>query len=185
MYIEYIQKDIQSFTNAVEAKRQLSLTPADIRLDLHGVLDILPTNVPLVKNRNDHKIACISFVGPNTRQKAAQEIRERIATGQIDVGVLVFNRGKGKEKCTYTEEGSKAWVNCHIPCPPSHTSCIFIDDSTDHLRSTKHLNPHITCRLFNTGIPKQLLGILTDWEKDEEEYVGNATSPQDDNASLV
>jgi hypothetical protein len=132
-------------------------------MDLHGVLDILPNDVQLVKDRTKNRIACISFVGENTRDEASKDIQERILTGQIDFGVLVFNRGKGKDRFTFTEEGSKAWVNAHIPC---EVPCLFIDDSTDHLRSTKHLIPDMTCTLFNTDIQKQLLTILTKWEKD-------------------
>ncbi len=146
---------------AADAISHLHQVPASIRLDLHGVLDILPSNIPLITNRNEHTIACISFVGPKTREEAMQDIRERILSGQIDFGVLVFQRGRGKDKFTYVEEGSKAWVNYHIPCP---TSCLFVDDSTDHLRSTKYLNPHITCTLFNTGIPNQLLELLAKWD---------------------
>jgi hypothetical protein len=93
--------------------------PANIRLDLHGVLDIIPNHQQLIDDRET--IACISFVG----------------------------------------EGSKAGVNKHIP---ADGPCIFIDDSTDHLRSTKYLLPHITCKLFNTGIPTQLLEILKIWQ---------------------
>jgi hypothetical protein len=152
---------LRKYINPVEAERHLSNYPANIRMDLHGVLDILPKDIPLVKNREVNRIVCISFVGENTRYEAAKDIQDRIQTGQIDYGVLVFKRGKGKDRFTYTEEGSKAWVNQHIP---SNGPAIFIDDSTDHLRSTKHLLPDMTCTLFNTGIPTQLLTLLKKWE---------------------
>ena len=171
------------FATVLEAENHLSLYPASIRLDLHGVLDILPKYTPLVKDRDAHKIACISFVGPNTRFEAARDIRERITTGQIDFGVLVFKRGRGKGKFTFVEEGSKAWVNHHIPCV---SKCIFVDDSTDHLRSTKFLTPAITCTLFNTGIPTQLMDILANWmQKDEWNSVGNAEDTRNANTPLV
>ena len=141
-----------TYMNPVEAERHLSVNPANIRMDLHGVLDILPKDVALVKNREVNRIVCISFVGKNTRDEAAKDIQDRIQTGQIDYGVLVFKRGKGKDRFTYTEEGSNG-------------PAIFIDDSTDHLRSTKHLRPDMTCTLFNTGIPTQLLNILKEWEE--------------------
>jgi hypothetical protein len=149
--------------NPDEAKLYLSEHPANIRIDLHGVLDVIPKDVPLVANRKVHKIVCISFVGENTRDEAVRDIQERVLVGQIDYGVLVFNRGKGKDRFTFTEEGSKAWVNKHIPSSIIYP-CIFIDDSTDHLRSTKHLLPEMECTLFNSGIPTQLLAILKKWE---------------------
>jgi len=148
---------IHKYINPLEAERHLSNYPANIRLDLHGVLDVIPTDVQLVTNREINKIVCISFVGGNTREAAVRDIRDRIRTGQIDYGVLVFARGRGKDRFTFTDEGSKAWVNKYIP---SSIPSIFIDDSTDHLRSTKHLIPDMTCTLFNTGIVQQLLDIL-------------------------
>ncbi len=151
-----------TYMNPVEAERHLSNYPANIRMDLHGVLDILPKDAALLKNREANTIVCISFVGENTCDEAAKDIHDRIQTGQIDYGVLVFKRGKGKDRFTYTEEGGKACVNQHIP---SNGPAIFIDDSTDHLRSTKHLLPNMTCTLFNTGIPTQLLTILKKWEE--------------------
>ncbi len=73
----------------------------------------------------------------------------------------MFKRGRGAEKYQYIEEGSKAWVNQQIPfCDRA----LFVDDSTDHLRSTRILVPEIECILFNTGIPTQLLKLLSDWE---------------------
>jgi hypothetical protein len=153
---------IRKYINPLEAQQHLSKHPANIRMDLHGVLDILPKDVQLVANREINKIVCISFVGDNTRTEAIKDIRDRILTGQIDYGVLVFTRGRGKDRFTFTDEGSKAWVNKNIP---SFTPSLFIDDSTDHLRSTKHLIPDMTtCTLFNTGIVKQLLDIVKKWE---------------------
>ena len=151
---------IHKYTNALEAERHLSLHPATIRLDLHGVLDVIPKDMQLVEGK--YKIACISFVGPSTRNDAIKDINERILHGQIDYGVLVFNRGRGKDKFTYVEEGSKAWVNKVIPC---NEKCVFVDNSTDHLRSTKHLLPDISCILFNTGIPKHLTNAIKTWEQ--------------------
>ena len=57
-------------------------------------------------------------------------------------------------------KGSKAWVNQQIPfCDRG----LFVDDSTDHLRSTRMLVPEIECILFNTGIPTHLLKLISDW----------------------
>jgi hypothetical protein len=153
--------EVYKCINSVEAIQHLSKYPANIRLDLHGVLDVVSKDLPLVTNREINKIVCISFVGENTHDEAAKDIHARILTGQIDYGVLVFKRGREKNRFTFTEDGSKAWVNKHIP---SSTPCIFIDDSTDHLRSIKHLMPDMTCTLFNTGIMNQLVTILKKWE---------------------
>ena len=154
------QHHIHTFETALEAKQHLSAYPATIRVDLHGVLDVIPVDTPLVTT---NKIVCISFVGPNTYNVACKEICDRICAGQIEYGVLVFKRGKGKNKFTFVEEVSKAWVNKHIPC--NNRKCVFIDDSTDHLRSIQYLLPDMECILFNTGIPKQLLTILNTCEQ--------------------
>ena len=151
------------FSDETSAANYLAKYTASIRLDLHGVLDILPKEMPLCKNRTNHTIVCISYVGENTQECAKKEIQARIESGQIDFGILVFQRGYGKEKNTFIDVGSKAWVNKQLACSDR---CIFIDDSTDHLRSTMHLMKEdpITCVLCNTGIPEQLLSILSKWE---------------------
>ncbi len=167
---------VYEYSSAEEASHHLSRFPAEIRLDLHGVLDILPDDCPISKTAS---VVCISYVTEKTKQEALEEIQMRIHSGQILYGVLVFKRGRGAEKYRYVEEGSKAWVNQQIPfCDRAQTlrgcdyvatrksdRALFVDDSTDHLRSTRLLVPEIQCVLFNTGIPTQLLKILSDWGK--------------------
>lgn len=147
------------FANTQDAIIHLKKNPADIRLDLHGVLDILHPTHNLLAKRWEYKIACISFVGNATRDLARKDIQARIQTGQIDYGVLVFCRGR-KDRHQFVAEGSKAWVNRHIP----HSGkCLFIDDSMDHLRSTESCAEGIECKLFNTGRPEQLVSMLEAW----------------------
>jgi hypothetical protein len=133
--IELITKDGSSLINdEATAILRLNTLPANIRLDLHGVLDIIPDNKVIKKNATDI-ICVISFVGRKggRRDMARREIKERIAKKQIDYGVLIFNRGSGDKIDTFTDPGSKAWVNKHILCAEK---CIFIDDSIDHIKST-------------------------------------------------
>lgn len=95
-------------------------------------------------------------------EAAKREIQARIGTGQILFGILVFKRGVGKHRFSFEEPGSKAWVNRCLPTSSPSCLPLFVDDSTDHLRSTTHLmgTQGIVCWLFNTGDPKQLLNIL-------------------------
>jgi hypothetical protein len=150
----------EKFDDETRASQHLSSLSADIRLDLHGVLDILPVDLPL----DPSSVCCISFVGPKAYEAAKQDIQARIGSGQIRFGVLVFKRGVGKDRFTFTEAGSKAWVNKQIPWS---RRCLFVDDSTDHLRSTAFLmgSEGVACRLFNTGIPRQLLDIVSKWRQ--------------------
>jgi len=109
-----------------------------IRLDLHGVLDTLSRDVEFPC---PEKICCISFVGSTTetRIQARQEIIKRLGK-QILYGVLVFARGRSKNKNNFYDIGGKAWINSIIPTNKKFKS-VFVDDSDDHYLSTK--NKHI------------------------------------------
>lgn len=158
MYLEIVDScGIHLYTDPALAVRYFQQTPIDLRLDLHGVLDVLACDTPIPCFS---KVVCISYIGSRESPvyaEAVSEIQQRIKTGQIEYGVLVFSRGRGSEKHKYCEEGSKAWVNQQIP---GHSGCVFIDDSMDHLRSTHLLSSDIKCVQFNTGIPAQLLAMI-------------------------
>jgi hypothetical protein len=160
------------FQDAEKAKEYLSRLDADIRLDLHGVLDILSDTEPLLsKDRSKYKICVLSFVGATgaKRTEAKEDIKKRIVNKQVEFGVLVFRRGRGRDKFTFVEAGSKAWTNNAIGCNRLDT-CLFIDDSTDHLRSTKHLcEDKIETQLFNTGKPEQLKALLAKYVESHNE----------------
>lgn len=151
------------FQDAEKAKEYLSRLDADIRLDFHGVLDILgDTEALLPSDRSKYKICVISFVGAlgDKRIEVREDLKKRLANKQIDFGVLVFRRGRGRDKHTYVEAGSKAWTNNAIGCNRLDT-CLFVDDSTDHLRSTKYLcGDKIETQLFNSGKPAELKALL-------------------------
>lgn len=112
--------------------------PIRIRLDLHGVADLLDMN-----QKVPDSICFISFVGKysDIRFGARKEIKERLANGQGSFGILVFRRGGN----AMTEPGSKAWVNAHIPLDTplrldgKSYGCIFIDDGEDHYKSVRSL----------------------------------------------
>lgn len=144
------------YKDVKEAEAALSILSCDVRLDLHNVLDLIPVETKLKYN----DCCCVSFVGSTSqiRVQAAQEIKQRIQSGQIKFGALVFKRGnrrKPKEAHTYTAVGSKAWFN---KCVKSNNNPIFMDDSDDHVNSVQHLLPHFNCILVNnSNVRKHLL----------------------------
>jgi hypothetical protein len=139
--LEIITYDnIQRFqSNTKEAEYALSLLPeTDIRLDLHGVLDLTEyTDVLVEKNIS---VCGISYVGnmTATRIQARVEFQSRIKSGQVQFGLLVFRRGRRKgtseERNSFHDPGSKAWANTHIKL---RNNGMFVDDSTDHVESVK------------------------------------------------
>lgn len=148
--LEYITKDslkIYSEANSDAAFVLLMRLKSDLRLDLHNTLDTIHVNTQLpIKNA-----CCISYVGclTETRIKAREEIMERINSGQIQFGFLIFRRGTQKKNNlnTFTEIGSKAWVNegLNRSYEIGHNgqeiidTPIFIDDSDDHVASVRKI----------------------------------------------
>ena len=142
--IEFIFKDgviVLSIDEEILAIDILSKLRIDIRLDLHDVLDIMDDETKLLSNedRKLYKIGALSYVGRNskTRNIARNDIMDRIDIGQIDYGILVFKRGRKDSQNTFTEAGSKAWVNRYLYHDPGILT-IFIDDGEDHIESTKY-----------------------------------------------
>lgn len=118
-----------------EAEASLKNLEADIRLDLHKTLDTINSDIMLPRST-----CCISYVGrlTSTRINARQEIQERIRSGQLLFGALVFARGSRKtpvESNKFKEPGSKAWFNQLI----KGTDPLFIDDSDDHVLSVESI----------------------------------------------
>lgn len=152
------------FDDALEAEELLGRFTANIRLDLHNVTDLLDKNQKIVSDdlRKENPIVVISFVGKysETRSNARNDIKERIRTGQIDFGLLVFKRGKKRYSKTsiFYKEGSKAWANNYIK---TTGSAVFIDDEGDHIRSVKGANiDNLTCILFPDKDDQKLLELL-------------------------
>ena len=143
---------IQIFTTEYwkEAEEVLKGLVADIRLDFHGVLDTLPlTPLPIDKKI---PICCICFVGrqSQTRMDARGQISERIKSGQIEFGILVFKRGTIKV-------GTKAWVNSLLLHKGER---MFIDDSEDHILTTREKCPSIQCIHHTSEKPEDILSAL-------------------------
>jgi hypothetical protein len=157
MYLEIVDAEgLRRCTDPTQAIAYLSQNPADLRLDLHGVLDLLPSDMPI----SGEGAICISYVGSIESpiySEVIQDIQQRCKTAQISYGVLVFCRGRGSARHHFVAEGSKAWVNHWIP---RGKHCVFIDDSMDHLRSTSVLSPDITCIQFNLDSPIRLLELI-------------------------
>ena len=152
------------FKNVETAENILKKYSSDIRLDLHGVTDITKPDTELIQKdkRKSHTISIISYVGKTseTRMLARQEVKNRIKTGQIDFGVLIFKRCKRDQsgKNTYHECGSKAWVNNFIQ---TQTKAIFIDDSEDHVNSVKSMNiDNLNSILFTGKTESELLKLI-------------------------
>ncbi len=133
------------YTDVAEAEAALSALCADVRLDYHGVADILPADTLLTP------FTCIiSFVGrqSQTRIDTRTDVQARVAGGQVDFGLLVFKRGT-------TRPGTKAWANRLIQ--QRLPVALFVDDSEDHITTTaSHCGDRIKTWLFQ-GTPFQLI----------------------------
>lgn len=149
--VEIIVPDnVERYHDVKIAEDVLGKLSANVRLDLHNVLDTIPENATLKYNQED--CCCISFVGQTSqiRVQAKNEIIRRINSGQIAFGALIFKRGNRrnpKEINTYTVAGSKAWFNKCLQS--TWTTPIFADDSNDHVQSVQYLLPDINCILIN------------------------------------
>lgn len=107
-----------------------------IILDLHGVLSITD-DMPLLPG---NCVCCLSYVGTKMRDTAREDLGRRIQSGQLAFAILVFKRGsrikRGYE--LITEPGSKAAVVVFLQ-QVIGKHCLFMDDSKDHIMSTKQL----------------------------------------------
>jgi hypothetical protein len=124
-------------SNINEAESLLSKMPATLRLDLHHTLDTVDSDFNVFADS-----CCISYVGKltDTRLFARLDILDRIQTGQIKYGALVFKRGNSKSPDLankFVEPGSKAWFNKIVPVD-SGLEPLFIDDSEDHVKSVSY-----------------------------------------------
>jgi hypothetical protein len=122
-------------------------------LDLHNVLDTTKYDQILGEN-----ICALSFTGRNSkiRDQAREELKGRIATGQIMYGVLVFKRQKGKKANTFQAPGSKAWFLKNLPTDEK----LFVDDSEDHCESAKSLGlPYLSVLQYDLNSESLLEGI--------------------------
>ncbi len=129
----YSEKDLLQAEQAL-----LDLPGTDIRLDYHGVLDTISEDIKLGDGSNN--ICCISYVGQltTTRINAREDMMNRMKSNQISYGILVFKRGSRRfpeAGDKFVDPGSKAWANKLISSNSANP--IFIDDSTDHVRSVQ------------------------------------------------
>ena len=117
----------------------LSLNKVDIVLDLHGVLDTVTQNKMI---SYDSSIVCCSFVGKHSKNRisARKEISERILSGQILWGVLIFQRKRNRKNIYKIchKDGSKAWF-CKLV-----KAKYFLDDSIDHVESVETIDNSVT-----------------------------------------
>lgn len=126
------------YSDISEAESLLKTMPATLRLDLHHTLDTVDSDFNVFSDS-----CCISYVGKltDTRLFARLDIQDRIKTGQIKYGVLIFKRGNSKSPdkgCKFIEPGSKAWFNKIVPVD-SGLEPLFIDDSEDHVKSVQSI----------------------------------------------
>lgn len=122
-------------------------TQSIVVLDLHNVADLFVPNTKFF----DCDTCVLSFVGRagKTRDTARDEIINRINTGQIKFGMLVFNRPKPAEvvKSTNIEDfiGTKAWVINKMKENISNSNFYFVDDSSDHVFVVEHYMKSSIC----------------------------------------
>ena len=140
---------VRIFTDIDEARLWLNQRIAPIRLDYHGVLDLVPPGSVLP---TDGPMCVISYVGllSPLRSVVRQDIQLRIRLGQIAFGVLVFQKGCRQTKNKYWAPGGKAWVNQQLA---RSGTCLFLDDSNEHIRSTQSMPgcDHVLAELCNSG----------------------------------
>lgn len=139
-----------------EAETKMSQNPAQFRLDLHKTLDTCAPETVLP----DHT-CCISYVGSltQTRINARTDIQDRVRSGQLKYGVLVFKRGSDSDPVAanrYQEVGSKAWFNKHTPGIEGKSS-VFVDDSMDHILSVRSVGIQSVHKIDRKG----LIGLIT------------------------
>lgn len=119
-----------------KAEKALSKLEANVRLDFHGVLDLLTLN-----DKVGESSMVLSYVGKltRTRTNTKTDILNRMKSKQVKFGILVFKRGKNGtgEENKFHVPGSKAWVNKLVKF---ESESLFIDDSLDHFNSVKSLN---------------------------------------------
>ena len=136
--LEIVTEDsftIYNSSQVAEAEAALAELEAEFRLDLHKTLDTVDIDEPMVKSS-----CCVSYVGQLTvtRIGAREEIQERIKSGQLVFGALVFARGSRKDPEAankFQEVGSKAWFNKFV----KGDNPIFVDDSDDHVLSVESI----------------------------------------------
>jgi len=132
-------ENIGKFLTLLDVKNDIK-----VRLDLHGVLDTIPQSTQF---ENPENICCISFVGSTTQTRinARKEIANRLGH-QINFGILVFARGRGRDKNCFHDMASKAWINSKLP---TGSKAVFVDDSGDHYLSTQSMQiPKLDCHFF-------------------------------------
>lgn len=122
-----------TFQNRLDAEDAISVVARAYKpkviLDLHGVTDTVDPSISFGAST-----AIVSFVGKHsrTRYNAIDEIRERIQSGQVSFGVLVF---KMKHRnMSFHDPGSKAWFCSHVP-----SARLFVDDTEEHVESVASL----------------------------------------------
>jgi hypothetical protein len=169
--------------NLSEATEELSKLSANIRLDMGDVLDILPDDYSIFdgEKRENNKICSLSWVGIKSTGKPPEEgssasdrvdtifktresIKKRILSGQIDFGIILFERGDKNEKSFLTtiKPGSKAWLNKNLnnfKATDSGKKAFFIDDSIDHIVSLTEI-------MVDVPVSEQVIGILKDTKLD-------------------
>lgn len=122
-----------------QAIKILQTLTANIRLDYHGVADLINDTDKIIES-NQYNICIISYMGTHSenRIKTRLELIKRIENFQINFGIINFVRCEDKKaKNIFHEPGSKAWINSLIK---TGDKAIFIDDSLDHYNSVKSLN---------------------------------------------
>jgi hypothetical protein len=161
----YTEADASAFLRGLnpEGKRVIAI-------DLHGTVDLVDRAKPLVvKDRDDFYFLGLSWVGSEHRDAARIEFEARVESGQLDVGIMVFNRASRKaskaEKNTFTEVGSKAWTLAQLKGFPA---LFFLDDGADHVASVKHQfaeSTVVTSLLFSGKTGDDVINRVNDWAR--------------------
>jgi hypothetical protein len=159
-YIEIIMKNnkivIGYQYNKNEIRKLLTILGHDISiiLDLHNVIDMYDINDKFLDDdiREKYKICALSYVGRNKmRDSAREELKRRIDIGQIDMGIMIFERGYNKVKDIFVSYGSKAWTIKYLHTA-KYKRQLFVDDGLDHINSVTNMLSLLSAKKINLSV---------------------------------
>lgn len=137
-------------------------------LDFHNVADISNFLDQDLKSKfSEYFIIILSFVGKNgqIRINTSAKISQLVTDNKIDLGILVFSRGKKDTANTFIDFGGKAHVINKLCSIENISKIIFVDDGADHIKSTNYIldpnNKHTTSMKNNIiKITLKLVSVL-------------------------
>lgn len=132
-------KVIKEFTSGnseiLSIKLQSIITTNDFDfVDFHNVLDLFESYYKFNKN-----LICVSYVGKKMILPTTVEIKNRLKSNQIILGILIYKRPRDDINVLY----SKAWIIKLINDLFPKKERKFLDDGKDHINLVKKYVPEV------------------------------------------